>query len=108
MEKVRVTARPPQRGGLLWLAWRQQVLIGGEGEISQVVQLKGRSVDNINLLRDAIGQVISTHDQWNDLQRSSTRLEGAGTLKRLVLGKNRQASALLSRHGIRLKGFILP
>lgn len=107
-ETLRVRAGLPKRGKSPRSAWHQLILIGGEGEEAQVLLLKSRSLDKITQLREAIGEVVSTHEQWSALQRSSTMLEGAGTLKKLVLGKNRQASALLSSHGIRLKGFILP
>lgn len=106
-ETLRVRAEPPRRGGLFWLAWRQQVMIGGEGETGRIIHLKARRLYKIIALRDAIEQVVLTHEEWNGLQYSSTRFEDSDTLKKLVLTQNREANTLLFKHGIRLKGFIL-
>ena len=108
IEKVRVRATmPTNEGRFFWRMWHQEVTIDNDGN-EQTVHLKGKSREEIEALKNAIEQVVITHEVWDDLRDSSNRHETATILRTQAQKDNRRANTLLFEHNIRLKGFILP
>lgn len=86
----------------------QLVTIGAESEDLQLIWLKGRSVPELTILKDAIVKMTTTHEAWNRLRDSFALQETARPIRLIMQKENSDARMLLSEHGIHLRKFSLP